>query len=84
MSVLDASVGLKWFVDEVDSEKAIRLREEYRAHEGGECILREDRASLPWADISGFTLFGYTDLKSHWPSGMAWIALGQRMRGDTS
>lgn len=29
--VLDASVGLKWVLDEPDSEKALRLREEYRA-----------------------------------------------------
>jgi len=29
MSVLDASVVLKWFVDENDSDKAVRLREEY-------------------------------------------------------
>lgn len=32
MSVLDTSVVLKWFVDETDSEKAIRLREEYFAN----------------------------------------------------
>lgn len=29
MSVLDASVVLKWFVDEEDSDKAIQLREKY-------------------------------------------------------
>jgi len=29
MSVLDASVVLKWFVAENDSDKAVRLREEY-------------------------------------------------------
>ena len=29
MSVLDASVVLKWLVDEADSERALRLREEY-------------------------------------------------------
>jgi predicted nucleic acid-binding protein len=33
MSVLDASVILKWFIDENDSDKAIRLREEYEANE---------------------------------------------------
>ncbi len=29
MSVLDSSVVLKWFVNEVDSEAAIRLRDQY-------------------------------------------------------
>jgi len=29
MSVLDASVVLKWFVDEGDSDQALRLREEF-------------------------------------------------------
>lgn len=29
MSVLDASVVLKWFVDEEDSDQALRLREEF-------------------------------------------------------
>ena len=29
MSVLDSSVVLKWFVDEVDSGLAIHLRDEY-------------------------------------------------------
>ena len=33
MSVIDTSVVIKWFIDEVDSEKAIRLREEYRVRE---------------------------------------------------
>lgn len=33
MSVLDASVVLKWFVDEGSSDKAIQLREEYCAGE---------------------------------------------------
>ena len=29
MSILDASVVLKWFVDEEDSDQALRLREEF-------------------------------------------------------
>jgi len=29
MSVLDASVVLKWFVNEEDSDKAVRLRKQY-------------------------------------------------------
>ena len=33
VSVIDTSVVIKWFIDEVDSEKAIRLREEYRVRE---------------------------------------------------
>jgi len=33
MSVLDASVVLKWFIDEKDSEKAVQLREEYEMNE---------------------------------------------------
>lgn len=33
MSILDASVVLKWFVDEENSDKAIQLREEYYAGE---------------------------------------------------
>ena len=33
MNVLDASVVLKGFVEEVDSEKAIQLRDEYYARE---------------------------------------------------
>ncbi len=33
MSVLDASVILKWFVNEVDSDRALKLREEFFAGE---------------------------------------------------
>lgn len=33
MSVLDASVVLKWFVNEADSGKALKLREEFHAGE---------------------------------------------------
>ena len=29
MSVLDASVVLKWFVDEEDSDQALQLKEEF-------------------------------------------------------
>jgi predicted nucleic acid-binding protein len=28
--VLDSNVGLKWFLTEIDSDKAIRIRDEYR------------------------------------------------------
>jgi len=33
VSVLDASVVLKWFVDEYDSDKAAQLKEEYYSGE---------------------------------------------------
>jgi len=33
MSILDASVVLKWFVDEEDSDQALRLREEFNSGE---------------------------------------------------
>jgi len=34
MSALDASVVLKWFVDEEDSDQALRLREEFYTGRG--------------------------------------------------
>ncbi|MCD6154732.1 MAG: hypothetical protein J7J22_03015 [Candidatus Verstraetearchaeota archaeon] len=36
MSVLDASVVLKWFVDEEDSDQALQLRDEFYTGENEE------------------------------------------------